>query len=326
VVPCYKQAEFLPEAIGSVVAQTFTDWELIIVDDGSPDDTVDFAEKLIAMYPNRSIRFLRKPNGGVSDARNAGIAVARGAYILPLDADDMIRPTMLEKTVQLLDSNPDIAIAYTDIMHFGANERTICAAEFDPSKIPHNNQINSCSLYRRDAWELVGGYKAFFWGYEDWDFWVGCTAAGLRASRSPEFLLLYRVKEVSMYTIAVAHDVELRSRIVLNQPELFTPRQIEDARAILQNKPIPETAGIPIVSVIVPTHNRPELLCIAIDSILAQTLENFEIIVVNDAGIDVEPQDEQLAVLRWRRRGLQQWCHVDLGRPDDAGLRGWLRR
>jgi glycosyltransferase involved in cell wall biosynthesis len=289
VVPCYKQAEFLAEAIGSVVAQTFTDWELIILDDGSPDDTADVAEKLIAMYPDRSIRLLRKPNGGVSDARNAGIAVARGAYILPLDADDMIQPTMLEKTVQLLDSSPDIAIAYTDITHFGAIERTICAAEFDPLKIPHNNQLNYCSLYRREAWELVGGYKDMFWCYEDWDFWVGCTAAGLRASRIPESLLLYRTKEVSMYTVGVAHDVELRSRIVLNQPELFTPRQIEDARAILQNKPIPETAGIPIVSVIVPTHNRPELLCIAIDSILAQTLENFEIIVVNDAGIDVEP-------------------------------------
>lgn len=289
VVPCYKQAEFLSDAIESVVAQTYTDWELIIVDDGSPDDTADVAEKLIAMYPHRSIRLLRKPNGGVSDARNAGIADAHGAYILPLDADDMIQPTMLEKTVQLLDSSPDIAIAYTDITHFGALERTICAAEFDPLKIPHNNQLNYCSLYRREAWELVGGYKDMFWCYEDWDFWVGCTAAGLRASRIPESLLLYRTKEVSMYTVGVAHDVELRSRIILNQPELFTFRQISNARAVLQNKPIPETAGIPIVSVIVPTHNRPDLLCIAIASILAQTLENFEIIVVNDAGIDVEP-------------------------------------
>jgi glycosyltransferase involved in cell wall biosynthesis len=289
VVPCYKQAEFLHEAIGSVVAQTFTDWELIIVDDGSPDDTALVAEKLIAMYPDRSIRLLRKPNGGVSDARNAGIADAHGAYILPLDADDMIQPAMLEKTVHLLDSNPDIAIAYTDITHFGRIERTVQAAEFDPAKIPHNNQLNCCSLYRREAWEICGGYRSMHWGYEDWDFWVACTASGLRASRIPESLLLYRTKEVSLSTVCVAHDVELRSRIVLNQPELFTLRQISDARAVLQNKPFPETAGIPIVSVIVPTHNRPELLCIAIDSILAQTMENFEIIVVNDAGIDVEP-------------------------------------
>jgi len=289
VVPCYKQAEYLREAIDSIVAQTFTDWELIIVDDGSPDNTADVAEKLIKLHPDRSMCLLRKSNGGVSDARNVGIADARGAYILPLDADDMIQPTMLEKTVLMLDSRPDIAIAYTDITHFGAVERTVEASEFDPAKIPYNNQLNCCSLYRREAWERCGGYRSMHVGYEDWDFWVACVAAELRAARVAESLVLYRVKEVSRDTVAVSHDSELRARIVLNQPELYTARQVAHARKTLQAKPLPEPAGGPLVSVIVPTHNRPDLLCMAIDSILAQVLADFEIIVINDAGIDVEP-------------------------------------
>lgn len=311
VIPCYKQAEYLREAVDSVVAQTFTDWELIIVDDGSPDDTAATAEAIIAEHPGRSIRLLRKQNGGVSEARNEGIRMARGAYILPLDADDMIRPTMLEKTVGLLDSIPDIAIAYTDITHFGIVERTIQAAAFDATKIPINNQLNYCSLYRREAWERTGGYRSIYWGYEDWDFWVGCAAAGLRATRVPEPLLLYRVKDESRDTVAVKRDGELRARIVLNYPELYQSERIAEARSLLAAQPEPLSPGAPLVSVIVPTHNRPALLCAALQSILAQTMQEFEIIVINDAGIDITPwvrsldDSGRIRVLRHpRNRGL----------------------
>jgi glycosyltransferase involved in cell wall biosynthesis len=288
-MPCYKQAQFLREAVASVIAQTFTDWELIIVDDGSPDDTAATAHAIIAEHPERAITLLRKPNGGVSEARNAGICMARGGYILPLDADDKIQPTMLEKTVRLLEADPKIAIAYTDITHFGAVDRTIQAAEFDARKIPVNNQLNCCSLYRREAWERSCGYRSLYWGYEDWDFWVGCAAAGLRAARVPESLLLYRVKESSRDTVAVSRDAELRARIVLNHPELYAPATVVASRRLLAARPEPLPPGAPRVSVIVPTHNRPELLCDALRSILSQTFQDFEIIVVNDAGIDVDP-------------------------------------
>lgn len=311
IMPCYKQAEFLQEAVESVIAQTFTDWELIIVDDGSPDATAATAQAIIAEHPGLAIRLLRKPNAGVSEARNAGIRMARGAYILPLDADDIIRPTMLEKTVRLLKSNPDIAIAYTDITHFGAVDHTIQAAEFDAAKIPLNNQLNCCSLYRREAWEGCGGYNSMTIGYEDWDFWVSCTAQGSRAVRIPESLLLYRVKQVSQYTDALKRDGELRARIVLNHPELYPAKKVAEARSLVNSCPELQLAGAPLVSVIVPTHNRPELLCVALQSILAQTMQDFEIIVVNDAGLDIAPwvrsidQSGRIRVLRHpRNRGL----------------------
>lgn len=311
VMPCYRQAEYLREAVESVVAQTFTDWELIIVNDGSPDETSAVARGLIAKHSQRAIRLIEKVNGGVSDARNAGITVARGAYVLPLDADDLIRPTMLEKTAALLEGQPDVAIAYTDITHFGVVNRTIQAAEFDPAKIPYGNQINCCSLYRWEAWELCGGYRPCHWGYEDWDFWVNCTAHGLRAKRIPESLLLYRVKGLSRDTVAVEHDRELRARIVLNHPQLYTAKQVQEASTTLQAFPMPDPPGTPLVSVIVPTFNRPELLCQAIDSILGQTLQDFEIIVVNDAGIDVagwirgRDVGDRIKLLRHRKnRGL----------------------
>src|SRR6202012_5853534 len=159
VIPCYKQAEFLPDAVGSVVSQTFTDWELIIVNDGSPDNTTSIATELIKKYSGRRIRLLEKSNGGLAHARNAGIAIAAGAYILPLDADDVLAPEFLSKTAALLDAHPEITIVYTDVAHFGAAEKTIQAAEYDFQQLCANNQLNYCSLYRREAWEQVGGYN-----------------------------------------------------------------------------------------------------------------------------------------------------------------------
>ncbi len=127
VIPCYNQARFLAESVQSVVDQTFTGWEAIVVNDGSPDATSAVCRDLAARWPQRLIRCLEKPNGGLADARNAGIGVARGKYILPLDADNRLHPAMLAKTVALLQAHPDLAIAYTDTIHFGAVNARVLA-------------------------------------------------------------------------------------------------------------------------------------------------------------------------------------------------------
>src|SRR4051812_18713622 len=92
IIPCYNHGRYLPGAVASVVAQTFDDWELIIVDDGSTDDSAAIAEQLIATYSRHSMHLLRQTNQGLSASRNNGIRSARGIYILPLDADDQIEP------------------------------------------------------------------------------------------------------------------------------------------------------------------------------------------------------------------------------------------
>ncbi|KAF0219373.1 MAG: hypothetical protein FD174_2072 [Geobacteraceae bacterium] len=289
VIPCYKQACYLPEAVESVVNQTFMQWECIIVNDGSPDNTSDVARQLIARHPDKNIRLIEKANGGLADARNAGIKGAKGKYILPLDADDKIHPDMLAKTVALLDANPDIAIAYTDLIHFGHVNRHIQAAEYDFNKLCLGNQLNYCSLYRREAWEAVGGYNTnMVWGYEDWNFWVGCGEKGFIAKRIPEPLLHYRVKEASMFTKAIEHDAELKAQIALNHPRLYTEETIRWAKKVLSTHDNPIYPASPLVSVIVPTYNRPDMLAETLQSILNQTFKDFEIIVVNDAGEDVQ--------------------------------------
>ena len=289
VVPCYGQAHFLEEAVESVVAQTFQDWELIVVDDGSPDDTRDVARRLAAAHPDRSIRLLEKTNGGLADARNAGIRAARGAYILPLDADDVLDPRMLAACVDLLDREHGVAIAYTDLEHFGEVSRIVRAGEFHARNLRRENQLNYCSMYRRTAWEQTGGYDDLMsLGYEDWDFWVRCAGQGLIARRIPEPLLRYRVKADSMYGTALAHDAQLRAQVVLDNSRSYGRSYHRRARALLLERPLPPPQASPQVSVVVATRYRPHLLREALASIGAQTMKDLEILLVSDGGMDVE--------------------------------------
>lgn len=214
VVPCYNQARFLPECVGSVIAQTYAEIELLLVDDGSPDDTAEVASRLIAENPERKISLLRKANGGLSSARNHGIAASRGKYILPLDNDDLIEPTLVAELVQILESRPEISIASTDMRTFGAENRYVQVPGLG-SDILRTNGLPYCSMYRREVWETVGGYSSSMrWGYEDWCFWVSCWSRGFKWAKIPKQLFLYRVKQESMIAEAMRHDKELRARIV----------------------------------------------------------------------------------------------------------------
>lgn len=232
VIPCYEQAEYLNEAVASVVSQTFVDWELIIVDDGSPDDTALVAGGLITKYPERRIRLIRQSNAGLAEARNAGIASARGRYILPLDADDVIAPSLLEETVAVLDHESEPAIVYTDRQNFGAAEDLFHAGRFDTDSLTEWDTLSYCSLYRREVWHAVGGYNPnMTWGYEDWDFWLGCLEHGYQARHIPRPLFLYRVRPSSMTSSAMQHDRQLRRQMRLNHAALYSPKNRINRRA-----------------------------------------------------------------------------------------------
>ena len=238
IIPCYNQAQYLPDAVESVVNQTYKDWECIIVNDGSPDNTSKAARKLMAKYHDRRIIFLEKENGGLADARNFGIKNSHGKYILPLDADDKIHPEILQKTVTLLETHPEVAIAYTDPLHFGKVNGPGRLTEWDFNVLLYYNPLLYCSLYRREVWESVGGYNAkLVRGYVDWDFWIACGEKGFQGKRIPEPLFTHRVKDSSMLTNAVEHAADLKAQIVLNHPTLYGDKVREWAQAVMNSEP-----------------------------------------------------------------------------------------
>ena len=243
VIPCYKQALLLPEAVESVCSQTYGDLEIVIVDDGSPDDTADVARRLAAERPERRIRLLQGHDRGPAASRNRAIEVTDAEYILPLDADDKIGPEFAERCVAALDRNPGVSIAYGDQQHFGADDIFYPAGAYDFVRLVHVNSISTASMFRRRAWEDVNGYcERLFWrygaGYEDWDFWVGCAEHGHFGMPVPKAVFHYRVSTGSLTNrMGRADDQRYKAHVVLNHPVLYSPEQTSWARGVIDADP-----------------------------------------------------------------------------------------
>ena len=171
IVPCFKQAEYLPEALNSLIAQTFENWEAIVVNDGSPDHTEEIALAYAAKDPR--IKYLPLENGGVARARNRGIAIAQGEYILPLDADDTIAPTYLEKAKAALDNNPALKAVYCQAQLFGSQKGPWGVKYRDYKTLLVVNSIFVTTLFRKADAEAIGGFdEKMISGHEDWDFFI----------------------------------------------------------------------------------------------------------------------------------------------------------
>lgn len=235
VIPCYNQAMFLRETVDSIISQTYKHYEIIIVNDGSPDDTSEVANRIISENPACSITLIEQKNGGVASARNHGIDASRGKYILVLDADDKIHPQMLAKTVELLSENAAISIAYTDYQHFDSVDLVVQTPEYDFKTLYSKKCLHTATaLFRKSAWVDAGGYnESLFWGMEDWDFWIACGKNGHFGRRIPEVLFFYRtrINEASRIKTANARFNELFARIVLNHPGLYDLDRLAWARA-----------------------------------------------------------------------------------------------
>ncbi|CAK8723165.1 PilZ domain-containing protein [Candidatus Electrothrix laxa] len=196
VIPCYNQGAFVDETINSVLAQTWQDFEIIVVNDGSTDPfTVNHLQQL--NFPKT--RVLHTENQGLSSARNNGIREAQGEYILPLDADDRIGPTYLEQAVQLLDADPEVGIVYCKARFFGDRNSEWQLPEYSLEEMLLNNVIFCTSFFRRADWEDVGGFDpAMIYGWEDYDFWLSLIERGRQVKRIPEILFYYRIRSDSM--------------------------------------------------------------------------------------------------------------------------------
>ena len=196
-----------------------------MVDDGSPDDTSDVANAALARLGPRA-RFIRQANAGVATARNVGIAAARGRYIVPLDADDVLYPDFLQRTIGLLETNQANCIAYTDYQMFGSVNRIVHVPEFDSDGLSRSNHILNTAAYPRTAWEIAGGYNPnLALAFEDWDFWISCAEHGFVPQRIPEVLLGYRVRTGSRNDRSADERRAMTAVVHANHPALFTRRR-----------------------------------------------------------------------------------------------------
>lgn len=220
IIPCYNQGAYLTEAVDSVLAQTFQDFEILIVDDGSTEpETINVLRDVA--WPKTQV--VRTENQGLSAARNNGIRDATGVYILPLDADDKIGPGYLEEAVSILDRHPEIGVVYCEAAYFGIREGRWPLPDYSPDQLLNHNVIFCSALFRRRDWEKVGGFNVnMVYGWEDWDFWLALVQLGVKVYRIPKVHFFYRIREASMvHAMDEEKQFFMKLHAVFNQQNLF---------------------------------------------------------------------------------------------------------
>ncbi len=225
IMPCYNQADFLAEAVGSAANQTFQDVEIIIIDDGSPDNTSNVAKDLIKMHPDKNIRLITQTNTGLPGARNRGFAEASADYVVPLDADDILMPQYVEMLLHALTAEPGAALAYSWTEKFGTESGVDRHGPLDRKTLLKHTGPSATAMIRKGAWEKAGGYKPVMdKGFEDWEFLMSLYEAGYYGVCVPEVLFMYRKKTISRDVEVFAnHSLKMQRNIKLLHPALFEP-------------------------------------------------------------------------------------------------------
>lgn len=201
VIPCYNQAAYLVDCLASVIEQTFTDWEAIVVDDCS-DDAMGIAD-CVRSFRDPRIRLLRhEQNRGLGAARNTGFKSSRADLVLPLDSDDCLSPLYLSETGNALSSHPEVDCVFTDFQLFGESAEVWHYGVKKPEDMLVRQWIpGPGTLMRKEVWRIAGGYAELpqpLCGNEDWDFWISAMQHQVNAVHIPEALYLYRRTSSSM--------------------------------------------------------------------------------------------------------------------------------
>jgi glycosyltransferase involved in cell wall biosynthesis len=310
IVTCHDLARYLNDCLESVLNQKFQDWECVIVDDDSSDETPKISQEWV----NRDSRFryLRTPsNLKLSGARNYGIVNAKGRYIIHLDADDMLDEAALGLLSDALDSNPSIHIAYGHLDTVDDNGKNRQRNSW-PTKqyswteqVAHLNQLPYSAMIRREVFERTGGYRERHWRAEDAPFWILATSYGFRAEKVTQAsMLIYRMRSDSKskgepgdgdwtawfpFRFGADSGKEgarlMRARAGMHpNPDIVPWGCQEGPPTSMKFWRVPDCTK-PLISIVIPVgpgHER--LLVDALDSVRAMTFQDWECIVVNATG------------------------------------------
>ena len=227
VIPCRDHGRFVGSAIESVLTQTHRELEVIVVDDGSTDDT----PVVVARYP---VRAIRQEHAGVCVSMNRGITASRGELVMSLGADDLLAPTYVEETVRALAAHPEAAFAYTEISYIGARSGALPVRDFDVEALAERNYVHGGALVRRSSFDRAGGYSADLTDLrcEDWDLWLSFAELGLRGVLVRKPLVFYRKhadggrNAAGLWPRELRRELKLIARLQDHHPAIFAPRRL----------------------------------------------------------------------------------------------------
>lgn len=222
IVPCYNQAQYLDECLQSVFDQSFENWECLIINDGSPDNTEEVAKKWV--LKDSRFNYFRKENNGVSAARNFGITKAAGNLIVTLDSDDKIGVNYIQICYESIDLGADIA--FTKSYFFGERHDEFALDDFRKESFLKNNCIYNAAMFKKKRWQEIGGFdEDMKKGLEDWEFWIRYIFSAktvIKCDNSIQFF--YRIKSQSRNKVvneSYTRNRDLKSYIVFKNLDIY---------------------------------------------------------------------------------------------------------
>jgi hypothetical protein len=226
LVSLFNYADQITGALDSLLASRRRDWEVVIVDDGSSDESLARAEEWIARHESVAALLVEHPiNRGLGAARNTALAFARGEYCFVLDADNEILPACFERLIAALEADPEAAMAYGMLERFTATGTTGLMGIFpwDPARFRDGNYVDAMAMLRTSALREMGGYRPDrrLHGWEDFDLWARMAERGLRGVHVPQLVARYRTTDHSMLATTNISGAEARSLVAAAAPTVM---------------------------------------------------------------------------------------------------------
>ena len=191
IIPAYNASATLGETLRSASACTYHPLEIIVIDDGSTDNTLDIARR--HAETDSRIRVLHQENAGVCRARNYAVSESVGEYIMPVDSDDLIVPEFISLAAAILDMRPEVKVVQPRACFFGMKDGEWKLPEFELSLLARKNMLPASCMFRKSDWERVGGFCTEIIAREDWEFWISMLKDGGEVVTSPQVGLRYRI-------------------------------------------------------------------------------------------------------------------------------------
>ena len=195
IVPVYNSEKYIAEALDSILASDYTNIEVVCVDDGSKDNSLEILKKYASK--DDRVRVYSQANAGACAARNYAISLSKGELILPVDSDNKITSTFISRAVDIMVSDIEIKVVAPRAMFFGDRLGEWKLPLFSLNLLARKNIIDTCAMYRKSDWVRIGGYDVDMIAREDWGFWIAMLKNGGRVVRLDEISLYYRVREKS---------------------------------------------------------------------------------------------------------------------------------
>ncbi len=312
-IPAYNAKKTIDRAIQSALEQTYRDFDIVVCNDGSTDGTGEHLDMMYSDHPK--IQIIHQANGGIGSASNACIRAARGLYILQLDSDDELLPDAIETLLPEIRKDPQIGCVYGRHYKWNQQEDTLEEAWYYPTftreRMLHGMIVHHPRLFRKRDWSRVGGFSETLLNAVDYDFFQKLSEVG-EIEFHDQLLYKYALHEQSTSIskskvqtentfLTMKNALErmgLMEWNVVKDHSYSGPRAVKFTRSVME---IDQFEDQIFVSVVIITRNRSKLLSDAIRSVLNQSYENFELLIVDDGSEDeTEEVVKQFADLRIR--------------------------